>query len=620
MIDSAARSLPAAPPVSPARVAVRLEVIAYIALLALALLLRLAELDTVPLSAAEAHNALAAQRLVQPGAPGASAAPPSALLFGAQALTFSLLGASAFTARLLTALAGALLVLAPLLFRRLLGPARAFMFSLLLAFSPVALLAAREGSPAVWALLAAVGGLWAVWRCWETRRSGYALLAAACFTGLALLADPAGIWLALLLLAAGALALAWLRADEPDHPGLGAVLPWLRGLPWLALLGTAALTTFAVGTLFALHLPGLGAVSESLRLALAGLTTPQPDTLPAFPLLVIVFYEPGTIVFAAAGVWLLGRRGAASLLDRFLIAWLLLGALASVFFAGSSAAHALWLVAPLCGLASVAAAELLPADRHPLFQVPAWGRWLLALVIVLLLLILTVNLQAIGRSLLAPPPGVGFGANLQPVNLIWAGIALLLSVLAVLLVASLWGGAAALRGGGLGLLAFALATSLGSGWNAAVPNAASPAELWHLRATGHEMALLSETLAELARRETSGFPLLTVYAQTAEDSPTAWALRDYPNAVFITSAGDARAQPIALLPLQADPPDLGGSYVGQQFIVSRSWDPRTMQASDLLAWWLQRRVRAGQAAAEPLVLWLRQDIYDGMPFDGGQPQ
>lgn len=619
MIDRTAHSLPVSQPAARPRVTVRLEVVAYAALFALALLLRLAELDTVPLSAAEARGALAAQRLALPGAPGESAAPSSALLLGAQALTFSVLGASPFTARLLTALAGALLVIAPLLFRRLLRPARAFVFSLLLAFSPVALLAAREGSPAVWALLAAAGGLWAVWRCWETRRSGYMLLAAACFAGVTFLTDPAGLWLALLLLAAGALALAWLRADEPDHPGLGELGAWLRGLPWLALLGAAALTVFTVGTLFALHLPGLGAVSESLRLALAGLTTAQPDTLPAYPLLIVVFYEPATIVFAAAGVWLLGRRSVVSLLDRFLAMWLLLSALAAVFFAGSSAAHALWLVAPLCGLASVTAAELLRADRHPLFRVPAWGRWLLALVIVLLLLILSVNLQAVGRSLLAAPPGVGFGANVQPVNLIWAGIALLLGVLALLLVASLWGGAAALRGGGLGLLAFALVTSLASGWSAAVPNAASPAELWHLRATGHETALLRETLAELSRRETSGFPLLTIYAQVAEDSPAAWALRDYPNTVFIASASDARAQPVALLPLQTEPPDLGGSYVGQQFILSRSWNPRNMQAADALAWWLQGRLRAGQAAAEPVVLWLRQDIYDGLPFDGGQP-
>lgn len=616
MIDTTAYPLAASPAAaSPPRLAVRLEVIAYIALAALALVLRLAELDTVPLSAAEAREALAAQRLVTPGAPGTAGVPQSALVFGVQAVTFSVMGASEFTARLLTAVAGVLLVAVPLLFRRLLGPVRTLAFSVLLAFSPVALLASREASPTVWALLAAAGGLWAVWRCQETRQSRLALLAAALFASVIFLTDPAGVWLALTLLAAALLALFWLHADEPDHPGLGDLPTWLRGLPWLNMLGTAALTVFVVGTLFALHMPGLGAVSETLRLAAAGLTTPLPDALPAFPLLIVVFYEPGTIVFAAVGVWLLGRRSVVSFTDRFLVAWLLISALASVVYPGGSAAHALWLIAPLCALASVTVAWLLGEGRHPIFQIPSWGRWLVALVIVLLLAILSVNVQAIGRALLAAPPGADATARIEPVNLIWAAIALLLGGLALLLVASLWGGSAALRGGGLGLLVFALVASLGSGWNAAVPNATSPAELWHLRATGREVALLRDTLAQLTRRETSGFPLITIHAQVDENDPVAWALRDYPNTVFVASSNDARARPVALLPLQAEPPDLGGSYVGQRFVVSRTWDPQTMQAADLPAWWLQRRVRAPHSA-ETVVLWLRQDIYDGLSLDG----
>ncbi len=615
MIDASAPQLAAQRAKAPAQPAVRLETVAYIALLALGLILRLAELDVVPLSAAEAREALAAQRAVAVGAPGQGIVPQSALLFALQAATFSLLGASEFAARLLTAVAGALLVLTPLLFRRLLSPARTLALSALLAFSPVALLASREASPAVWALLCAAGGLWAVWRCWETRQPSFMPLAAALFAGVIFLTDPAGVWLALTLLAAAIGAVIWLRSDEPDHPGLAALLDWLRGLPWLAMLTAAALTVFVVSTVFALYLPGLGAVSEALQRAAAGLTVSAPDTLPAFPLLVIVFYEPATIALAAVGVWLLGRRITVSLLDRFLVIWLLLSALAAVFYPGGAAAHALWLIAPLCGLASVTVTELLAEDRHPLFHVPSWGRWLVALAAVLLLAVLGINLQAIGRALLAAPPGAEISARIPPLNLIWAAIALLLGVLGGMLVASLWGRTAALRGGGLGLLVFALVTSLGSGWNAAVPNAASPVELWHLRAPAQETALLRATLAELAWRETSAFPLIRVYAQVEQDGLAAWLLRDYPNTTFITNPGDARAQPIALLPPQAEPPALGGSYVGQQFTVSRGWTPQTMPVTDLLAWWLQRRVRTPHSA-ESLVLWLRQDVYDGQSLEG----
>lgn len=617
MIDSSAPQLAAHRAEAPAQPAVvRLETAAYIALAALALILRLAELDVVPLSAAEAREALAAQRAVAVVAPGEGIVPQSALLFAVQAASFSLLGASEFTVRLATAVAGALLVLTPLLFRRLLNPTRTLALSALLTFSPVALLTAREASPAVWTLLCAAGGLWAAWRCWETRQHRFALLAAALFTGVFFLTDPAGVWLTLTLLAAAGGAVIWLRSDEPDYPGLAGLPNWLGGLPWLAMLAAAALTVFVASTVFALYLPGLGAVSEALQRAAAGLTVPAPDTLPAFPLLVIVFYEPATIAFAAVGVWLLGRRINVPLLDRFLVIWLLLSALAAVFYPGGMAAHALWLIAPLCGLAAVTVTELLAEDRHPLFHVPWWGRWMAALVVILLLAILTINLQAIGRALLAAPPGAEISARIPPLNLIWAVIALLLGVLGVLLMASLWGRAAALRGAGLGLLVFALVTSLGSGWNAAVPNATSPVELWHLRAPAQETALLRATLAELAWRETSAFPLIRVYAQVEQDSPAAWLLRDYPSTTFITRPSDARAQPIALLPPQAEPPPLGGSYVGQQFVVRRAWSPQTMPATDLLAWWLQRRVRIAPSA-ETLVLWLRQDVYDGQSLEGG---
>ena len=120
-------------------------------------------------------------------------------------------------------------------------------------------------------------------------------------------------------------------------------------------------------------------------------------------------------------------------------------------------------------------------------------------------------------------------------------------------------------------------------------------------------------------RETSGFPLLTVYAQADDAGVIAWLLRDYPNAVFITDPRAARAQPAVILPAHNDAPDLGGSYVGQRFVISTSWSPQTLQISDVPAWWLQRRVRVPGTPAESAVLWLRQDIYDGTTRSSNSP-
>ena len=86
----------------------------------------LAELDTVPMGADEARQALAAYRGL-PDSPGGSLSAESPLNYWLQQIAFSLLGSGEATARLFTALGGALLGLSPLLFRDLLGRARAFL-------------------------------------------------------------------------------------------------------------------------------------------------------------------------------------------------------------------------------------------------------------------------------------------------------------------------------------------------------------------------------------------------------------------------------------------------------------------------------------------------------------
>lgn len=180
---------------------VSLEALAYVAILAFALVLRLAEIDSVPLMSTETHNALAAWRAVTPNASGVELTSTSLILFMLQSFSFAAFGGSEFSARLATALAGSLLVLAPLLFRPLLGSTRAFLFSLLLAFSPTLLIASRTSSPDIWALLFAAISLWGFWQ--AERASGYAIVAVVAFAALLFLVGTGGFVLGLILLAAG---------------------------------------------------------------------------------------------------------------------------------------------------------------------------------------------------------------------------------------------------------------------------------------------------------------------------------------------------------------------------------------------------------------------------------
>jgi hypothetical protein len=131
------------------------------------------------------------------------------------------------------------------------------------------------------------------------------------------------------------------------------------------------------------------------------------------------------------------------------------------------------------------------------------------------------------------------------------------------------------------------------------------------------MFLLRQTLYDVADRQSSGFPKIPIMALIPEDGVAAWELRDFVNLQFITDVSDARTQEIAVLPQTAQPPDLGGNYVGSKYDLSADWSPQSVEFADLLAWWLQRKTRLPSTPINTLVLWLRQDIYNGTPY---QPQ
>jgi predicted membrane-bound mannosyltransferase len=588
---------------------------AYAVLIALSLWLRVAELDVVPMSGGEATQALAAWRALHPHLPGALIVPDSPLLFFLHTVGFSFLGGTEFAARIFTALAGAALILSPLLFRDVLGAGRAFLTSLLLAFSPVLLVTSRLDSPVIWALWAALLTLWALRRWWLSGSRVDALLASSLLAALLFLTDPAGWLFALALFGAGAGALAWNRVDDPDHDLLPELRSRLNVWPWRQMLLAALLTVFSVGTVFLFYLPGVSAVAQLAQTGLNGLLRPMAAGAPPFfGLLTTLVYEPFIWLLGLCGFWLLARRGL-NLADRFLALWVIGAGAALLIYQGSGPQHALWLIWPLTVLAAWTIWEAFQPDKHPFLDVPWWSKLVVGVSLFALLAILTINFQGMARAVLRSPDGSLSAIQPDPINTVWTVIALLFIIIGYFLVSSLWGAAAALRGGALGLMAFGMITSLGSGWTTAVTNADSPVVFWHVEATSRESILLRDTLFELSRRESGGFPYLTVYAVADDAGIMGWLLRDFVNVQYIETAEAARAQPVALLPPSDSAPALGGAYVGQTFVLTRTWSETALQGLDFLPWWTQGRVRTRPAPSFAPVLWLRQDIYDGVELN-----
>jgi hypothetical protein len=386
--------------------------------------------------------------------------------------------------------------------------------------------------------------------------------------------------------------------------------------PWRAGLALAALVVVSVSTLFMTYPAGLSNVGELLSSGFRGLAIARPFTPPLFPVLITLFYEPFMVLLGVGALIWLWSDDSLSGVERFFTGWLIVGTIASVIYAGSGPEHALWIILPLYGLVSSLVVRLLePALSVLWWNVPWWAKWLVALAMIALLAMLAVHSQSLARSMLGNATAVIQIVNVSAYNVIWIVIIILFMLIGYFLASSLWGTGTTIRGALLGVLAFGMVTSLGSGWYIAVANASNPIEFWNRNATDSDTFLLRRSLLELADRQAEGIPAeMRVVALAPDDGVIAWLLRDFPLTQFIPDAGAAKTEPIVLLPTSAEEPDLGGSYVGQRFIINSTWDFASMTIWNFPAWWLQRRTLTGPTPTDAVVLWLRQDIYNGVPF------
>lgn len=659
--NSAAVVRATAPP-QPLGWAISFEWVAYLALILIAVLLRVAALDAATLTVRESPDALAAWRSVTPaGEPFASeAVSHSPVVFQAQRLSFALLGSTEVAARLLTALVGIAAAFLPMLLRDALGRSRALILCALLALSPVSIIAARTSAGMIWALAFAWIALWAWTRFARTHTLRFGVIALAATGFLLFTTSPGGVLLALIL---GLSALiAWVltaldTVDETVSFDPGAQLRGFFGqIPWLTGLLITALLIVAFTTSFLIYPAGLSTVGELLSGFLNGFSQRAPDTVGAMPLVTALYYEPLLWVFALIGVTVLLRQRTFTFMDRFFAIWVVFGLLAAVVYQGGEPADALWLTVPLAGLASVTITRLFAVGRKSFDDDLAdddlpeneradqardisgeafasrWAVPLLAGAGLLLMTMIAMHLQVIGRASVALGEGINLlslitligettaASNLR-VSVLWTFISLMFLIIGGLLAASLWGNRKAVRGLTLGILAFMVINGVSAAVSATVSDAGLAVEPWHLHAVSPESALLRETLIDLDEREslaTRELPITVVLnPETAltRDGAVAWVVRDFENVSFVNSVAEAQGERVILATDQGSDIELGGSYVGRPFIALTTWEPSSLRGLDVLAWWFQRVVRQQPTTLLPLALYVRMDIYESAPFD-----
>ncbi len=603
-------------------VTVSLEWVAYAVLIALVLILRLAELDRVPMSTQEISQALIAYRAVTPGVTIEATLTSSPFMEALQSISFGILGSSELAARLMTVFGSIALILSPLLFRALLGRGRTLILSILLAVSPVLFAASRSSSPVVWTMLFLVIGLWGLWRFSSTRGTAYGVIAVAGFAAAALLVEPGGIPLVLIVVAAGVLVRLssssedrgmYVYEESAASESSGFTFDVLRTLPWAAGLGASVLVLVLVSTGFFTQMDGLSGIGEVLNGFLIGFT--HADSPALFPISVTLFYELFTVMFALAAI-IAGLRSGLDNFTRFLIAWIVLAAVAVIFWRGTGADHALWFVLPLTVLASHAASSLLGdlPDNH-LWRVPAWGRWVVALGAVAIIAVFTLALHDVARTLIFSPDGSLNGVQFTPEGVVLTLIPILFMIITYFLIASMWGDRASLQGLSLGLLIFGLISSIGSGWRASVEGSDSPNELVHdQEAVSHDYWLMRQTLLDLTEWGGAEFNTIEIRAIADTDSVVAWALRDFPNATYHYRLEETLYAPIIITPdFGLDIlPEITTNYVGQDFTLRSFWEPSVIYLTELPGWWTQNRTRVEMTAVERVIVWVRGDVYAGI--------
>ncbi|MDE2854348.1 MAG: hypothetical protein OXN88_09275 [Chloroflexota bacterium] len=629
------------------RPSVSVEALAYIGLFLIALLLRVSDLDKVPISDFEAAGALQAWHTIEDDAPGAYTASSSPLTYVSQVASFSLLGASEFTARIGTALAGLALAITPLLFRESLGRTRTFIWALLLSVLTAPMVSSRSADGGAFMMLFTVLAIWSIRRYWYSRRLSDACWAIAFITFMVWLSSPAGIPLLLILLAAGWLAVwrtalsAPQRLELPGDDILQLAVKRLREFPFAGAVFAPLLLVVLASTLFMSNPAGLRTVSQLIAEALRGLTFSKAADGAQLGFVALLTYEPLLIIYALGGAWLLWKKGDVTYLDRFAAAWAALGALGLLLYPGAKATDAMWVALPLTMLASYGITQLM-VDRRVVIlwgqsddegEASAlyttryrWVKWAISALVFMFLVILSTQFMQVARLMLELPAGMNFieffPALREPAHtrlLHGLGLLALTAIIALivfLLTANFWGMGTCLQGIGLGFFWLALLSGAGGAWRGAV---VGEFDLWAQRALSEDAYLLRETLFELANRDSAGMPALEIKIVPDKngiiraDGAVAWLLRDFSGARFVNTVEEAAGAQLLLTAYSegaADP--LAGDYVGQRFRLRRSWSLAQLGIWDWPAWWSQGRLRSGILGEEAVLLWLRQDVYDGV--------
>jgi len=492
---------------------------AWVVMIVVALLLRVAALNGTTLAPDEATAALASLDAARgSGWPGTAESP---LLLVGNGLLFLLFGGGDGMARLLPALAGVALVGLPWFWRKHLGEIGALAAAGLLLCSPLMLSAARRVDGASLGLLGAALLLTAVL---ARDADGWpeGCTPALIIAGLSIGLTGGPVFYDAMF--AGALAgmlCSWVFSTPDAVSRVRTPLrAWIRPVLW-GLLGALVLST-GLG----LRWNGWSGVADGLAAWLPSWRAPRAG-LP--PVGLLFLYEPVTLLLTLLGViWAINKRAR---LPLALLLWGFLGLVLVNLRPGAASSAVAAVVLPLALLAGYGVQQTVV---WPVSERAASGpvfKWMALHGLVGFVFWQPVGLALAGHANRTGTPALGGAFDNVSLVLLLGGVTLLALQALIALLFSLkmplhlvW------RGAALGLALALLATQVGFAWGLAFVRPDSVAEPAVTAATSPDLSALRSVLDEMAvqsgqRRD--DFPVTVVAREAATAAVTRWVLRDF---------------------------------------------------------------------------------------------
>ncbi len=550
------------------------ELSGYILLFSIALLFRLVNLYLTPLADSEALLALQAENIVTSSGV-LKISPDQPLLVNFLVLAFSIFGVQTFMVRLLPAVAGALLVFLPTIFRKQIGKGVALLFAVWLSFDPLFYLLSRK----VDSTLLSIGFLvLAFYFLREKKWIGLGIvLALGALTG-------AQFVIGLILFTLSSLLSKNIRFS------IAQAEPFT--IAWRATLTAFAAALLLVGTLGFMVPSQFGAVFSGV----VNLLTAYPGG----PVLTVsnvmgglFFYELLVVVLGGIGLVVFWKHNPKT--GNFLGIWIGLSLLFILFYPARTVALLVWLILPLGYTMIWWLLRVVRLERETRKLTALFSAVLFVFLVYIFMLTFSVSMSGVQVA--------GIEINSSVIG----AISLIIFILAVVMIAWAWSWPVARQSLLIALSLSFIFMNLSAAWNLGGGRIPYHNELWHVGLLSPDTDLMLNSIDALTAMNGGSKGEVEVYLEDIDSPALVWALRDY-QLRLLPVLPDALDTDVIITVDQTNN-EVYGPYRGQDYLLTSTaaWD--LMTTREWKNWVLIRSAPQDGIRQQPIIMWFNNQWF-----------